>query len=147
MNFMTFLSEIARASGDRPQHVGQVVEAIDEQMADAVLALEDAVGDEGGGSSGDGAEPFPGVNVDDQVRRAGLILQRHERDPFRRRGTLSQQDEARDAVAAFGFDMGESGVRRHATAFEFGAEKLKRMAVQRQPRRLVVGDHILNGRH
>ena len=64
--------EVTRASSDFPQHVGQVVEAIHQQMADAVLSLQDAMGDEGGGSSGDRTEAFPSVDVDDQVRRAGL---------------------------------------------------------------------------
>ena len=67
-------AEITRASGDRPQHVGQIVEAIHQQMADAMLALQDAVGDDGGRSSGDGAEAFPSVEVDDEVRGAGLIF-------------------------------------------------------------------------
>ena len=39
--------EVTRASSDLPQQVGQVVEAIHQQMADAVLALQNAVGDDG----------------------------------------------------------------------------------------------------
>ncbi len=33
---------------------------------------------------------------------------RHERDPLRSRGPLPQQDEARDAVAAFGLRLKSS---------------------------------------
>ena len=60
--------EVTGASGDRPQHVGQIVEAIHQQMADTVLALQDAVGDDGRSSSGDRTKPFPGVDVDDPLR-------------------------------------------------------------------------------
>ena len=72
MNSMPFLSEVARARANCAQQVRQIVEAIHQQVADTVLALQDAVGDDGGRSSGDGAEAFPSVDVDDQVRRSDL---------------------------------------------------------------------------
>ena len=85
---------------------GEIFQALDEDVDDAFLILQAAVGDVGRGCSSDRVEAVPDVHFDDQVGDAGFVLDGDEGDPFGCAGALAHQDQPGDAHEAAVADGG-----------------------------------------
>ena len=82
------------------QRVGEIFERIDDQMDDLILTLKDPSRDDRRGAACDQSKSLPDIHMDHEICCSRFVLDCHKGDSFRRLRTLTQQDQAGDAVTA-----------------------------------------------
>eukprot|EP00913_Durusdinium_trenchii_P028428 g26656.t1 len=126
---------------------GEYKRAMDQQVDDFVLTLQSAVGDHRRGAGRNALIPFPYFLPDDQIRRAGFVFQRDERNPLGRAGTLPQQNEPGDFARAVVRRCCQIRRLNDLPLLQQRTDELDRMSAQRQTVAFVVGDDFFLSRH
>lgn len=124
---VAILSEITRYGSELSERFGQIFHAIDDQVNDIILSLQDSMSDHGRSLSSDRSKSFPNVNVNDKVRGSCLIFECHEGDSVGGRRSLTQQDQSGDSITAFGLKQHQIDRTDDSTLLELLAKKTDRM--------------------
>src|SRR5262245_17291928 len=96
-------------------------------MDDALVFLEKACGNDSARLAADAAISLPDRQPDDQIGRAGFILERHERDSLGGTRALSHENQAGNTIAPLGFQFFERSCRDDTLLLQQFAERLEGM--------------------
>ena len=116
-------------------------------MDDFPLTLQLAGSQEQRRPQGRRAASLPDGLPDDQIRHSRLVFQGDEGDALGGRRALPDQDDPGDADGLSIRPISQFRPPELPRSRSTPAQKFQRMPLQRQPDRLVIGQHFLGRRH
>ncbi len=138
---------IAGAVAQGVEAAGQIVEAVGDDVDDALLALQFAGAAQQGRAQRGAAEALEDLRPDDQVGDPGLVLDGDENDAVGAPRPLPDQHDPGDRKPAVDRQTGKIGGGDQTLAGELGAQKGQRMALQAEAEAAVILDDVLAERH